>query len=178
MATTGKTSPRSLNPSSSAASEPTYRSVWARFFRSESGGPLIEFAMVLPMMMVCVTGILTFGVAMYNAINLTQATGQAAQFVQSNADATSLTDPCAQAMTAIENAAPTLNPSNITLTLSLNGGTATTASSCSSLASTFNAAASESYFTISTAYPCTITVYGLNLGGCQLTAKNTYYILK
>lgn len=176
MATASKPSPRSLNPSPDAVLGRAHRGAWAGFFSSESGGPLIEFALVLPMMLACVTGVLTFGVSMYNAINLTQATGQGAQYLQSNSSVTS--DPCSDAITAIENAAPTLKPSNITLTLSLNGGTASTGSSCTSLASSFQSAATQSYFTLSTQYPCTITVYGLNLGGCQLSSKVTYYIYK
>jgi Flp pilus assembly protein TadG len=145
-----------------------------RLLKLDDGGPLLEFAFVLPMMMACLTGIFAFGVAIYSAINLTQATGQAAQYLQSVSATTA--DPCGDAMTAIENAAPTLKPSNITLSLSLNGGSTTTASSCASLASSFNGAANGSYFTVSTSYPCSILVYGVNLGGCHLASKNTYYI--
>jgi Flp pilus assembly protein TadG len=146
----------------------------ARLLKTDEGGPLLEFAFVLPMMMACLTGIFAFGVAIYSAINLTQATGQAAQYLQSVTATTA--DPCSDAMTTIENAAPTLKSSNITLSLSLNGGSATTGNSCTSLASSFNDAANGSYFTLSASYPCSLLVYGINLGSCRLASKNTYYI--
>lgn len=139
---------------------------------SEEGSPLIEFAFVLPLMMICLTGMFTFGVAIYNAINLTQATGVAAQRLQQVRGTT--TDPCGDALTALEGAAPTLTPSGITLSLSINGGSATTAHSCTGQATTFNNAVGQP-FTLSTTYPCTLAVYGLNLGGCSLSAQLTEY---
>jgi Flp pilus assembly protein TadG len=139
---------------------------------SESGGPLIEFAFVLPLMMACLTAIFTFGIAIYNALVLTQATGTGAQYLQTVRS--TATDPCASTFTAITNAAPTLTPANITLTIQINGGTATTAKTCTSQASSLSSAQGDPV-TVSTTYPCTLVVYGMNLGGCQLSAKVTEY---
>lgn len=143
-----------------------------RLVRSEEGGPLIEFAFVLPLMMACLTAIFTFGIAIYNALVLTEGTGTGAQYLQTIRTTTS--DPCADTLTAIENAAPTLKPSNITFTLQINGGTATTGSTCTGQAATLNAAQGQPV-TVSTSYPCALVIYGLNLGGCQLAAKTTVY---
>ena len=140
--------------------------------RGESGGPLIEFAFVLPLMMACLTAIFTFGIAIYNALVLTQATGTGAQYLQTIRS--TVTDPCAQTFTAITNAAPTLTPGNITLTIQINGGTATTAKTCTGQATTLGNAMGDPVM-VSTTYPCTLVIYGLNLGGCQLSAKVTEY---
>ncbi|MGB6690349.1 MAG: TadE/TadG family type IV pilus assembly protein [Terracidiphilus sp.] len=144
----------------------------ARLLRSEEGGPIIEFAFVLPMMMVCLTGIFTFGVAIYNALVLTQATGAGAQYLQQIR--TTATDPCANTLSAIETAAPNLKPSSIGLSISIDGGTPVTASTCASQLTNLSAAQGEPV-TVSTTYPCSLLVYGLKLGGCQLSAKVTEY---
>jgi Flp pilus assembly protein TadG len=145
---------------------------FVRLLASEDGGPLIEFAFVLPLMMICLTGIFTFGIAIYNALVLTQATGTGAQYLQTIR--TTATDPCANTFSAITTAAPNLNSSNITLTLSINNGTATTAKTCTGQLTALQGASGEPV-TVSTTYPCTLVVYGLNLGGCQLKANVTEY---
>lgn len=142
-----------------------------RLARSEQGGPLIEFAFVLPLMMICLTGIFAFGVAIYNALVLTQATGSGAQYLQQIRLTTA--DPCADTLTAIENAAPTLRPAGISLALNING-TAASGTSCASSTATLQGAQGKPV-TVSTTYPCTLAVYGLNFGACQLSAKVTEY---
>jgi Flp pilus assembly protein TadG len=143
----------------------------ARLLKSEEGGPIIEFAFVLPFMMVCLTGIFTFGAAIYNALVLTQATGAGAQYLQTDRGAS---DPCAATIGAIEAAAPNLKPSSITLSISINGGTAVTAQTCTSQSTALSNAQGEPV-TVTTKYPCSMLVYGLNLGSCQLSAQSTEY---
>jgi len=143
-----------------------------RLAQSEEGSPLIEFAFVLPLMMLCVTGIFAFGIAIYNVLVLTQATGAGAKYLQQIRQTTS--DPCADTLTAIESAAPLLKPSSISMTLSINGGAGVTATSCASSTTALQAAQGNPV-TVSTTYPCTLAIYGLNLGACQLSAKVTEY---
>lgn len=143
-----------------------------RLVRSEEGSPLIEFAFVLPLMMLCLTGMFAFGVAIYNAINLTQAVGQGGLRLQQIRSTTA--DPCADTLTAIENAAPTLRPASITLTLTINGGSPVTGSSCSGSTSALQGAQNKPV-TVNATYPCTLALYGVNLGSCQLTAQVTNY---
>jgi Flp pilus assembly protein TadG len=154
-----------------AGAQTRFRRGCGRFVRSESGGPLIEFAFVLPLMMMCLTGIFTFGVAIYNELVLQQATGAGAQFLQTDRGTS---DPCAATFSAITSAAPTLKSSNITLSISINGASAVTGSSCTGQSSTLNSAEGEPV-TVTTKYPCTLVVYGMNLGGCQLSATVTEY---
>ena len=163
---------RAVKPAAIKAGGSSCRRNCARLIRSEQGGPLIEFAFVLPLMMICLTGMFTFGVAIYNALVLTQATGAGAQRLQQIRSTTA--DPCADTLSAIESAAPTLKPASISLSLSINGGTAVTGSSCASSTSSLQSAQGLPV-TVSTTYPCTLAVYGLNLGSCQLAAKVTEY---
>jgi Flp pilus assembly protein TadG len=137
----------------------------------EDGGPLIELAMfVLPLTMMCLTAMFTFGIAIYNALLLTQATGAGAEYLQQIRTTTA--DPCADTLSAIESAAPTLKGASITLTLTINGGTPVTSTSCPSQTSNLLI---QKPVTVATSYPCALVIYGLNLGGCQLAAKVTEY---
>jgi Flp pilus assembly protein TadG len=143
----------------------------ARALKNEDGSTLLEFAVVLPWMMVCLTGIFTFGVAIYNALVLTQATGAGAQYIQTDRGAA---DPCAATIGAIEAAAPNLRPSSITLSISINGAAAVTGQSCTGQATALSNAQGEPV-TVTTKYPCSMIVYGLSLGACQLQAQATEY---
>jgi Flp pilus assembly protein TadG len=152
-------------------------SALARLFRSEQGGPLIEFALVLPLMMVVITGTFAFGLALANDVNLTQATGMGAQYLQTIRTTTS--DPCADTLTAIKNSAPNLKGSDITLSVSINGGTAYTTGTCTGAVSTLQGAQGDPV-TISTTYPCSLLIYALPYGSaigrsCTLSAKVTEY---
>ena len=81
----------------------------------EHGSILVEVAISMPLLLLVFTGIFYFGIAYSNQLTLTQAVGAGAQYLQQIR--TSTTDPCADTLTAIENAAPTLTPGSISLTL-------------------------------------------------------------
>ena len=150
-------------------------SIWDRtraIFRvdQDGGSSLIELGLVLPVLLALLTGICSFGVAFGNQQTLTRAVGSGAQYLQQIR--TTTTDPCQDTLTAIENAAPSLTPGNISLSFSLNG-TSFTGNSC---------AGDQSYLlpgqpiTVTATYPCTLPIYGFKLsGGCQLSAKVTEY---
>lgn len=141
-----------------------------RRFLCERGNALVEFAFVLPMMMVVVTGLYSFGITLSNQIALTQATGAGAQYLQTLRGNT--TDPCADTLTAIQGAAPNLNVSALNLTLTTNG-VAATGSSCPGQVSNLKQGQPVS---VSATYPCTLMIYGLNLGrSCQLAAQVTEF---
>ena len=136
----------------------------------EAGNALVEFAFVLPMMMVVITGLYSFGITLSNQIALTQATGAGAQYLITLRGNT--TDPCSDTLTAIQSAAPNLNTSALNLTLTMNGASVT-AKSCAGQSSNLMAGQPV---TVSATYPCTLNIYGLNLGsGCQLAAQVTEY---
>ncbi len=141
-----------------------------RLLGRETGNALIEFAFVLPMMALVITGLYSFGVTLNNQIALTQATGAGAQFLQTLRGNT--TDPCADTLSAMENAAPSLRPSSLNVTLTMNGVVAS-GNSCPGQVSNLKQGQSV---TVSTTYPCTLLVYGLNLGSsCQLSAQVTEF---
>jgi hypothetical protein len=64
----------------------------SRLRPAEEGGALVEMALVLPVFAMLVLGIMSFGVMFMNYIDLTEATGAGAQYLQ--LIRTSTTDPC------------------------------------------------------------------------------------
>jgi Flp pilus assembly protein TadG len=136
----------------------------------ERGSALVEIALILPMLLVLITGLCAFGVAFNNELTLTSAVGAGGQYLQ--LIRTSTTDPCADTLNAIESAAPGLNGSKISLTFNLNG----TPASGNSCAGDQSDLVQGAPVTITATYPCSLPIYGLNLGsGCQLSAKVTEY---
>lgn len=139
-------------------------------FKREEGNALVELALVLPVFLAVVTGILSFGVFYSNQLTLVQATGAGGQYLAQLRSST--TDPCADTMTAIKNAAPSLNSSNIGLKLTLNG-TAVSGTTCSGYESYLTEGAAV---TVATTYPCNLSVYGVKFASsCQLAAQVTEY---
>ena len=142
----------------------------ARWRREQSGSSLIEFALVLPVMLLVMTGIFSFAMAFYRQEQLTQAVGAGGQYLQQIR--TSTTDPCKDTFTAITNAAPSLTSSNITLTLTM-GSTSVTAQTCSGDQTDLTQGGNVS---VAASYPCTLTGYNYTFGGtCKLYAKVTEY---
>ncbi|MGO8758634.1 MAG: TadE/TadG family type IV pilus assembly protein [Terracidiphilus sp.] len=138
--------------------------------RNEEGSVIVEIAVALPMLLLLFTGVLSFAAAYNNQLTLTQAVGAGGQLLQQLRSTTS--DPCKDTLTAIENSAPSLNPSNISLTLTLNGNKVT-GSSCSGDQSYLMEGAPV---TVSATYPCVLQAYGLKLSSsCQLSAQVTEY---
>ncbi|MDP9051058.1 MAG: pilus assembly protein [Acidobacteriota bacterium] len=139
---------------------------------SEDGSALIEFALCLPPLMLLMTGIFAFGIAISNYVMLTNATSSAAMDLAISRGNT--TDPCALASNAIIAAAPTLKSSSFTYAYSLNG-TAYSGTTCSSSSSTTGAAGNlvqGQSATITVTYPCNLAVFRANnFPSCVLTAK-------
>ena len=140
--------------------------------RGDEGGALIEIALTVPALLGVLTGIITFGVAYSNQLTLTQAVGTGGQYLAQIR--TSTTDPCKDVFTAIKNAAPSLTPANIAMTLTLNGTTPTmTNDSCSGSQTSLVQGTPVSVYAT---YPCALSIYNLKItGSCQLAAKVTEY---
>lgn len=156
------------------------RLIACRCLAGNEGQTLVEMALLLPLLMLLVTGILSIGFAYSNQQALTQATGIAAQNL--SASRSSSTDPCAEVLTAIKGAAPQLDLSKISINLTMNGTTVSSissvnSSSCTSAESdmqTTNGAGGS--ITVYAAYPCNIGVVGVNFSsGCKLQAQVTEY---
>jgi Flp pilus assembly protein TadG len=134
------------------------------------GSALVEIALVMGPMLAVLTAICAFAVGFNNQLTLTSAVGSGAQYLQ--LIRTTTTDPCKDTLTAIEGAAPSLTPSSIGLSFSLNG-TTVTSTSCPGDQSDL---AQGAPVTVTATYPCALPIYGTTFSQkCQLTAKVTEY---
>ena len=111
--------------------------------RSDSeGSAIIEMALIVPMMMALILGMFSFGIILNNYLLVTSAAGAGARALALSRGS-GLADPCAIAVTAAKNAAPTLRqdgmtPSIIWTTVNASGTatpTSYTTGSCPGLAS-------------------------------------------
>ena len=140
----------------------------------DNGQAMVEMALALPVLLLVLTGILTFGLAFNNYVLLTEATSIGARTLAISRGAT--TDPCATASSAVIAAAPLLTPANLSFTFVLNG-TSYTGTSCSSGSSTTGAAANlvqGANAIVTVTYPCSLAVYGANYAPhCSLQAQMT-----
>lgn len=138
------------------------------------GGALVESALVLPILLLIVTGIFTFGTALNNYMELTDAVGSGARQLAISRGYT--LDPCATVVTAVHNAAPSLAQADMTFSFSLNG-TAYTGTSCSSTNTTSGAPADlvqGQPAQVTVTYPCKLPVFGLTSGpACSVKAQTT-----
>jgi Flp pilus assembly protein TadG len=143
----------------------------ARLRPAEEGGALVEMALILPVLAMLVLGIMSVGTMFMNYLDLTEATGSGAQYLQ--LIRTSTTDPCMATYTAITQAAPNLTPANLSLKFTLNG-TAVSGDTCSGYQSDLVAGEPVS---VTATYPCNLQIYGVNFAptGCTLSATATEY---
>lgn len=140
----------------------------------DEGGSLIEFAFCLPVLLLVVTGIYTFGMAINSFMMLVNGTDIGARQLAISRGQT--TDPCAITATAVYNAAPNLARGSLTFTFVLNG-TTYTGTSCSSSSTTTGAAGNLTQGAaaqVLITYPCTLKVYGADLApNCSMKAQTT-----
>ncbi len=142
--------------------------------RRQDGQSLVEFALCMPILLLIVTGIFTFGIAMNNFVMLTDATNVGARLLAISRGQT--TDPCSTVATAVAAAAPNLRSTALAYSFVLNG-VAYNGNSCNSASNTTGAAANltkGSTVKVTVTYPCNLTVYGANYApACLLTAQTT-----
>ena len=153
--------PRYLKPRSHRNAVPSgTHSVGALLRRGEQGQSVVEFALIAPMLLLLATGIMVFGLAMNNYLQLTNAVSVGARTVAINAGVT--LDPCATAANAITAAAPGLNPANFTFSYTFSGNSYNS-NTCAS--SSFNSGAAKdlasgSTATVTATYPFNLSVFG------------------
>ncbi len=147
----------------------------------ESGSSLVEFAFVLPLFLLIVTGMTTFGIALNQYLELDNAVAIGAQQLAISRSA--VDDPCAEAVSSVSNAAPFLDAGSISYTIvftppsgSNNISPATFTSSGTTPPSCPGADTTNmglnGMVQLQATYPCTITIYGGNLvPGCKLQAQ-------
>lgn len=136
--------------------------------RRERGGTLIEFTLVMPILLLVMTGMASFGFALHNDLVLTNAVNLGSQLLAFSRGQT--TDPCATAYAAITAAAPSLT-SGISVTYVINGTTYTT-NTCSAGAAQMVQGANAQ---ITASYPCNLAVLGETFS-CKLQTQVTEFI--
>jgi Flp pilus assembly protein TadG len=139
----------------------------------ERGSALVEMALIMPMLLVLTTGIFVFGIAMNNYVTLTNAVSTGARTVALNAQLT--TDPCAVASSAIEAAAPGLNPSKMTFSYTFNG-VPQSGTSCNSSSVDSGAAldlASGTTVSVTATYPLNLSVFGTQMSPSNAVLQAT-----
>lgn len=139
------------------------------------GGALVEMALTLPVVLIIMTGIFTFSIALNQRLQLTEAVnagGRALALDRGDKD------PCTTVSNIIYAAAPGLAKANMTISFSLNGvkspGTqgATTACDPSGTSANPNLILGDNA-QINVSYPCTLIWYKTNFGACSLTSQIT-----
>lgn len=127
--------------------------------RSE-GGSLVEFAVIAPLMLCMITGMFGFGFALVIYMQLNNAVDVAARTVavirNTNADGTT-PDPCAAAVQAFNNSAPSLKAASTSFSFILNGASYPSTKTCSS--ATANVIPGKNV-QVSVTYPYTVMVFG------------------
>jgi Flp pilus assembly protein TadG len=138
---------------------------------SEHGAALVEMALAVPMLLLIVTGICTFGIAFNNYLTLTEASSIGARQV---AISRGTSDPCSVLSSAVDNAAPLLRTANLTFALVLTNTTSNTSYSYSgtSCTSASNNMVQGYNAQVTVTYPCNLAVYGVNyLPSCTLKSQ-------
>lgn len=165
-----------------------------RFLRSGSQGQaLVEMAFTLPIMMLMITGMASFGLLLNSYLMLSHATDVGARYIalnQGNFGTAASTNPCAMAATQIQAAAGTLAASNLSYTFtfynsagsstgsysSSNGtGSFGSGSACASGGSTAMGLGGGSV-SVQLSYPFLLTVYGWAPSSMPLQAVTTEII--
>jgi Flp pilus assembly protein TadG len=143
------------------------------------GAAIIELALSLPLVLLILTGLFSFGVALNNYLMLTDAASIGGRTIAVSRGET--TDPCKTASTAILGVAPLLNSTKFKMTLVLNGSTVysngTLPASCSSSSTTTGAAGDlvqGGTAQVTITYPCQLEAFGVNYAPtCTLTSQTT-----
>ena len=88
----------------------------------ETGGSLVEFAICVPILLMLVTGMMSFGIAINNYMTLNNAVEVGAR--QLAISRGQVTDPCSTISSTISSASPLLKSSSLGFTFNLNNNTA------------------------------------------------------
>jgi Flp pilus assembly protein TadG len=133
----------------------------------ERGTALVEFGLLAPVLLLILLGTAQFGLTLNQVVTLTNAVSIGAlQFALSRSDTTPYTD----AVNAVKNAATSLTPASLTITMSVNGTGCTTDAACAT-ALTGNVGQPAK---VMATYPCNLQVMWYNFAPtCNLTSQVT-----
>ena len=145
------------------------RSLFCSMLKNSEGVSAIEFAIISPVLLMIVTGIFQFGVAMNQYLSLTNAVAQGALTL---ALSRGTTTPYSSTTAAIAAAAPGLATAQTTITVKING------TACTSDATCLSSMVAGQSAVVKATYPCNLTVMGHNYApnGCNLSAQTAQMI--
>src|SRR6266511_1108696 len=138
--------------------------------REESGQAMVEFALVLPLLMLILLAIIKFGIAINNYVVLTNSVRTGARTL---AIGRGSTDPCGTAKTRVEKSASDLDPAKLNPTVSF-----ARASSCTDpdgAGPLVPPLIAGDDVTLTVTYPCDLVILGMDFafGSCALSSKTT-----
>jgi Flp pilus assembly protein TadG len=134
----------------------------------------------MPIALIVLTGLLSFGVYLNKSLELTNATSLAGQYLAVSRGSTAAnTDPCAVFVSAFQNVAPFLQASSLSYSFAFTSVSPAftgnySGTSCTAAVAGMQQGASA---TINVTYPCSLGIYGIDLApGCQLQSQVTEII--
>ena len=146
--------------------------------RDERGQALLEFAYLLPILVTLMLGMIVFGVALNNYLEMTNAVTAGAQALAVSRGQT--LDPCKTVSAPVFAATPNLTQANLKFTITIAGYSPLASNqanpSCAA-PNTTSAPASDltqgGTATVMVTYPCNLKVFGTNFASstCTLTAQ-------
>ena len=135
-----------------------------------AGAAAVEFALILPALLIILVGIIQFGVALNNYLELTDAVRAGARTLAISRSSVNAATPYSTTITAIDSSAANLTSGSITTTISINGTACTNDSGCQ----TAIAAAQGGSASITATYPCLASTFEFYVkyfaSGCVLTS--------
>ena len=151
-----------------------------RRLSNERGAVAVEFALVLPVICLMLFAIIQFGITLNNYIELANAVTAGERAISTSRGSTT---PYNNTEDAIIANAPNLSWSQMTVTITVNNGTANgscttdtatkTVSACSSL---FPTTAGADPSTVTITYPCKLTFFTIKFTPCTLSSTSTEFI--
>jgi Flp pilus assembly protein TadG len=177
-----------LTNDSVSGSSPAAR-ILKRTAAGEMGSALVEMALVTPILLLLVTGIFAFSLALYQKMEVAEALSASGRVL---ALERSQADPCTDAANAFYAAAPSLAKSKITLQITLGatssgiitGGTSYPSTATAGTSPTCTAAGLGGAAPLqagwggklTATYPCVLGIYGPSFGNCNIASQITEVI--
>lgn len=160
-----------------------FRQFWVRSVLrdSEHGGALVEMAIALPVMMLLITAVVSFGLLLSSYLVVSHAVDVGARNLALSRGAS--TNPCSDAVSVIQSSAPTLAASNLTYTFKIGSDTfsgsstgfsGTGSTSCSQLGVSDMVAGDTATVTVS--FPMQLAIYGWAPKTLNVTATTSEII--
>jgi len=131
----------------------------------EQGSALVETAVVMPILLLVMTGIFSFSIVIYQKLALAEGVSAGARFLAVDRGDT---DPCASTAAKVYAAAPGLTSSKIKVTFVING-TAYDSATCSGTTGMVSGGTAK----LTATYPCSFSVYEKSFGTCSLSESSS-----